>query len=407
MAFIALALFTLAAAHSGTCPATKKCGEGAEAGLPCCQVDSTKFECCSSSEACIPKVGCRCLDLEAEAPLYEGYDFAAFCEEFSRAYGTEEFERRRSIFQTNLEKIKAHNTEFQAGLHTWYMAVNDFADWSQEEFKGIRATQTPPPLQAVHTVQFGAAKANPETMDWRTKGVVTPVKNQGGCGSCWAFSATETVESHFAIASGHLLTLAPQTYVDCVVNTQDCGGTGGCEGAIMEEAFNLTISKGIALESDLPYQGVDETCKPYKAAVKAQAFVKLPVNDASSLETALATKGPVSVTVAAGSWQLYGGGIFDGCSKDSDNTLDHGVQAVGYTSDSWIVRNSWGPSWGEEGYIRLSRASDSKTFVDKKPADGSACKPYPKTQTIGGECGVLFDTSYPVGLTAGDQELVV
>ncbi|CAJ1406962.1 unnamed protein product [Effrenium voratum] len=179
MAFIALALFTLAAAHSGTCPATKKCGEGAEAGLPCCQVDSTKFECCSSSEACIPKVGCRCLDLEAEAPLYEGYDFAAFCEEFSRAYGTEEFERRRSIFQTNLKKIKAHNTEFQAGLHTWYMAVNDFADWSQEEFKGIRATQTPPPLQAVHTVQFGAAKANPETMDWRTKGVVTPVKNQG------------------------------------------------------------------------------------------------------------------------------------------------------------------------------------------------------------------------------------
>lgn len=205
---------------------------------------------------------------------------------------------------------------------------------------------------------------------------------QGGCGSCWAFSATETVESHYQIASGKLLTLAPQTFVDCVQNPQSCGGTGGCEGATMEVrpcsgsnprpargaplpcsfvlltgrwfephggklAFNLTIKKGMALETDLPYRAQDGACPAYKAAVKATGYVKNPVNDASALETAIATKGPMSVTVAAMSWQLYGGGIFDSCSQSGgigpfkrhgDNTLDHGVQAVGYTSDYWIVR---------------------------------------------------------------------
>merc|ERR1711912_159093 len=99
--------------------------------------------------------------------------------------------------------------------------------------------------------------ANPDSIDWRKKGAVTKVKNQGGCGSCWAFSATESVESHYQIASGNLVELAPQTYVNCVKNPQDCGGTGGCEGATMELAFNLTITDGIASEKDLPYRGRD------------------------------------------------------------------------------------------------------------------------------------------------------
>merc|ERR1740130_1779291 len=238
-----------------------------------------------------------------------------------------------------------------------------------------------------------------------------PVKNQGDCGSCWAFSATETVESHYFIATGDLLELSPQTYVNCVENPNECGGTGGCEGATMELAFNLTVTTGIALETDLPYKGSDEKCVAYKAAVKATGYVKNPENDAKALETALATKGPQSITVAAGSWQLYGGGIFHGCSKGflghQDNTLDHGVQAVGYTADYWIVRNSWGAGWGEKGFIRLQRATDNQTFTDKSPADGVACKPIPKTQTVGGECGMLFDTSYPTGVTATADDVIV
>merc|ERR1712139_560194 len=129
-------------------------------------------------------------------------------------------------------------------------------------------------------------------------------------------------------------------------------------------------------------------CTAYKAAVKVTGYVKNPENSAIGLETALATKGPQSITVAAGSWQLYGGGLFHGCSKKGifgggDNTLDHGVQAVGYTQDYWIVRNSWGAGWGVKGFIRISRANDNKTFVDKRPADGVACAipKMPKTQT--------------------------
>merc|ERR1711865_805106 len=114
-----------------------------------------------------------------------------------------------------------------------------------------------------------------------------------------------------------------------------------------------------------------------------------------------------------GRWQSYGGGVFTGCTKKGlfhptpDASLDHGVQAVGYTQDYWIVRNSWGAGWGEKGFISIQRATDNKTFIDKAPADGTACKPVPKSQTVGGECGILFDTSYPTGVTAGSAEEVV
>lgn len=263
------------------------------------------------------------------------------------------------------------------------------------------------PLAAPYSEADGASWWNPDSIDWRTKNVVTPVKNQGGCGSCWAFSATETLESAYAIASGNLIELAPQTYVNCVKNPKSCGGTGGCEGATMELAFDLSAQTGIASESDLPYRGRDQTCTSYKAAVKITGYVKNPVNDADALETAVATKGPQSVTVAAEPWQMYGGGVFNGCTGSSGSDLDHGVQAVGYTKDYWIVRNSWGAGWGEQGYIRISRANDGKTTTDKTPADGVACKPYPRTQTVGGECGILFDTSYPTGATVAESTVVV
>ncbi|CAE7231560.1 unnamed protein product [Symbiodinium natans] len=335
-----LLLATGAAAHNGTCPSSKTCGAdaGSEAGLPCCQTSSTSFECCSSSEACIPKVGCRCAG-EENLREYQGYSFEDYQQEFSKSYSAGELESRKAIFEANLRKVQAHNAEYRQGRHTWFMAMNELADLSEEEFGSKRATKLGP-ADGRPMLQLDAEdrKPNPTAMDWRSKGVVTPVKDQGGCGSCWAFSATETVESHYAIASGKLLTLSPQTYVDCVQNPHECGGTGGCEGATMELAFNLTISKGIALESAVPYLGRDESCPSYKAAVKAKSYVRLPINDASALETALATKGPMSVTVAADSWQLYGGGIFQGCSQGSSNTLDHGVQAVGYAKDYWLVR---------------------------------------------------------------------
>merc|ERR1712232_297882 len=183
------------------------------------------------------------------------------------------------------------------------------------------------------------------------------------------------------------------------------------QGATMELAFNLTAQTGIALASDLPYPQKNEPCSTYKAAVKVAGYVKNPVNDAKALETAVASKGPQSITVAAEPWQFYGGGIFHGCSgglfSGQGAVLDHGVQLVGYSKDYWIVRNSWGAGWGEKGYIRISRANDAKTFTDTNPEDGVACYPYPKKRTVGGECGILFDTSYPTGATAADENIIV
>lgn len=174
---VLLALLALAEAHNGTCPSTKKCGSGAgtEAGLPCCQIDSSTFECCSSSEACIPKVGCRCQTLRQ----HDDYSFEQFCKEFVKSYADEEIAHRRAVFQANLEKIKAHNAEYEAGIHSWHMAVNQFADWSEEEFSAIRSTRYQSSMQAAHTVEFDSKTPRPASMDWRSKGVVTPVKNQG------------------------------------------------------------------------------------------------------------------------------------------------------------------------------------------------------------------------------------
>jgi len=343
--------------------------------------------------------------------LYEDYSFEAYLQEFGKKYeAPDHYAKRETIFKQNLELVKRHNAEYNAGKHTWWAAMNHLADWTDEEFQTLRSKKYSPSQHPVVDLT-DKSKANPDSIDWREKGAVTPVKNQGACGSCWAFAATETMESMYQIATGKQIELSPQTYVNCVKNPNQCGGVGGCEGATMELAYNLTAQTGIATAADMPYTQRDGTCKPYKAAAKCKGYVKNPENNAMGLETAVATKGPQSITVAAGSWQLYGGGIFHGCSHGflghQDNTLDHGVQAVGYTKDYWIVRNSWGPSWGLSGYIHVSRASDSKTFTDKNPTDGIACKPIPKTQTVGGECGILFDTSYPIGVTAGDADEVI
>lgn len=343
---------------------------------------------------------------------YEGYNFEQYLREQEKSYETaSEYSNRKAIFEENLVKVKAHNAEYNAGKHTWYAAMGPLADRTKEEFQALRSAKYAPSEHPVVDLSTQSPMPNPDSVDWRERGAVTAVKNQGGCGSCWAFSATETLESMYQIATNKTITLAPQTFVNCVKNPHQCGGTGGCGGATTELAFGLTKDKGIALESDLPYRGKDQFCRPYKAAVKCSGYVKNPVNDAKALETALATKGPQSISVAATTWQLYGGGIFHGCSSNCipfcDNTLDHAVQLVGYTKDYWIIRNSWGAKWGEKGFIRVTRANDAKTFVDSRPKEGVACKPIPKSQTVGGECGLLFDTNYPTGVTDANEGTVV
>jgi len=320
---------------------------------------------------------------------------------------------RRQLFEDELREVQAQNVEYSNKRSSWYATMNKFSDWTaqeQSQLKKGRATVDVGPRPAASSLNRIAA--NPDKFDWREKNVATKVKNQGGCGSCWAFGSTEVLESHYAIATGKLLVLAPQAYVNCAPNPNECGGTGGCEGSIPELAFNFSATKGLPLEVDLPYKGRDAKCTPYKAAVKNSGYVKLQENSADALETAVATIGPIAVNVAAEPWMRYGGGIFSGgCRIKGACTIDHIVAVYGYAKAGegyWLVRNSWGESWGEKGYIRLSRKSDNVTFTDTSPGDGVACKPFPKVQHVMGESGVLFDTSYPTGVaTATDATVVV
>ena len=215
---------------------------------------------------------------------------------------------------------------------------------------------------------------------------------------------TQVLETHLAIAENNTSppVLAPQTLVSCATNPNHCGGTGGCGGATAEIGFNYTSQNGIALSTDYPYVAQNSPCVKYNATVTCTGYTKIAINSASAMETTLATKGPVAVVVSS-NWATYGGGIFkDGClSWLGSCTLDHVVVVVGYSPDYWLVRNSWGGKWGEAGYIRLTRANDNVTYTNDNPAEGNACKPFPAKQSVMGESGVLFDASYPTGVTRG------
>ena len=297
------------------------------------------------------------MQLAAAAPLrnWQGMTFQQYADEFGKQ---DTSKTREALFNTKLAQIVEHNAAYVAGNVTWYAAVNKFTDWTAEEFsrmKGKRGASLPPPSRGgVALPPAAAVQSNPAKVDWRdVTGVATPVKNQGYCGSCWAFASTATLESHFAIASGSPApVLAPQAYVNCAPNDAHCGGTGGCEGATAEVAYNYTaLAGGLPLEADLPYTAEDGDCTPFTPAVTCSSYEKLEPNDAAALETALAAVGPMVVNVAA-NWDTYGGGVFSGgCNWPlaplEQCTLDHVVVAMGYNNDddgvgTWLIRNSWG-----------------------------------------------------------------
>jgi|EP00937_MAST-01D_sp_MAST-1D-sp2_P003448 cathepsin L len=332
------------------------------------------------------------------------YSFEQYKQEFNKVYeDSAEHAVREARFIKQLAEIRAHN---EAG-HSWKMGVNKFTDMSTTElsaFKGLRRDgnfdgATPFNLSTV------PVSALPASKDWRDAkpAVVTPVKNQGGCGSCWAFSTVETLESAVAIATGKLLTLSPQQVVSCAPNPKDCGGTGGCEGSVQWLGFNYTEG-GIALDSDYPYTAQTGTCKSVAGKVVAgnTGYTRLPANDYTALMNAVATLGPMAISVDA-SWSGYESGVYTG---KCGSTIDHAVVLVGYGEEAgtkyYLVRNSWGESWGEGGYIKIKRDDDDSTncATDTNPSSGTECKPYPQTQKVCGACGILSDSSYPTGAFA-------
>lgn len=334
----------------------------------------------------------------------DGYTFDNYVEDFGFKYTADELPVRKWVFEQQIEVIRKHN---QCPKSTYKLNVNKFTALTPAEFSAYKGYNAAMARAKKASMPYAKVQENttalPTSLDWRIKGMVTDVKDQGGCGSCWAFATTETVESAVAIATGKLLVLSPQQVTACTPNPDKCGGTGGCSGAIAELGFDyIHKNGGLATEADYPYTaggGSTGKCLKKNLAATVGGFVKNKENDLDGLMAAVQL-GPVAISVAA-DWGSYDSGVYDGCSQDA--TIDHAVQLVGYGVDAgvkyWLVRNSWGDAWGEKGYIRLKRfdTSDAYCGTDSDPSSGSGCAGGPSSVKICGMCGILYDTAYPTG----------
>ncbi|EPY40149.1 cathepsin L [Angomonas deanei] len=284
-------------------------------------------------------------------------------------------------------------------------------DWTTEEFLVVSSSRRANRVGKLGATHVTSQKELPFEIDYRTQypPILTNIKNQGNCGSCWAHSAVEAIESHWAIATGNLHVLSQQQLTSCTPNPDHCGGSGGCSGSVESLAFDYVKEAGGLVEEWLypytSYFGDSGTCKTistFDVVAKLSGFVDVPKDDQNALMDALAFKGPIAVSVDASHWSSYSGGIFDGCSYAKNITQNHAVQLVGYghdvslKKDYWIIRNSWGPLWGENGYMRLLKTDKPECGWDTDTHSGAACDGDPDEEWVCGMCGILSGATYPV-----------
>ncbi|CAL9203481.1 unnamed protein product [Musa hybrid cultivar] len=292
-------------------------------------------------------------DLTSHDKLIELFD--SWMSRHSKSYANfEEKLRRFEVFKDNLKHIDETNRQ----KRSYWLGLNAFADMTHDEFKATYlgvSTSMPRRRDSGSSFRYENAVDLPKSVDWRKKGAVTHVKNQGHCGNCWAFSTVAAVEGINQIVTGNLTSLSEQELIDCDSENN------GCHGGLMDYAFSYIASTGgLHTEDDYPYLMEEGTCERTRAdleVVTISGYEDVPENSEESLLKALAHQ-PVSVAIEASGrdFQFYSGGVFDGsCGSE----LDHGVTAVGYGSskgqDYFTVKNSWGQRWGERGYIRMKR----------------------------------------------------
>jgi len=263
-----------------------------------------------------------------------------------KVYTEEEDTARMKIWMENVAMVEKHNGE----KHNYTMAINKFSDWTEEEFDKLLGYRTT--AEKYNGKIFENIKTA-NRVDFRQQRLVTPVKNQGDCGSCWAFSAVGAIEGAWAKRTGHLVSLSEQQLVDCA---EECHG---CDGGTERGAFQYVLRVGgIESEDSYPYMAYDGDCHAdsYNFVANINSYEKIPPNE-QQIESALVHLGhPITIAVYARNWRQYYGGVWDN-SDCGTGGLHHAVLLVGYDRSGpqpyWIVKNSWGEGWGENGYIKL------------------------------------------------------
>jgi len=298
------------------------------------------------------------------ATLFLRAEFDRFEATFRRAYSSGERDDRFEIFVDNLK----HYEEENAKGHSYTLGINRFADFSHEEFSKFfgfkdqaNASSRLGPNLGSHDFQSGMLL--PSSVDWVSAGAVTPVKDQGSCGSCWSFSCTGAIEGAFQRATGKLVSLSEQQFVDC--DSRD----HGCNGGYPEGSLAWAQGQNLCTEASYRYKAVQGSCHSSGCSVgvkqSALAGHKKVAKNAQAMMSAVADR-PVSIAVDANAWKGYNSGVWDGCKS---NSLNHAVLLVGYGSDGggnyWKVKNSWSTRWGERGYIRLERGKDCSGLLDE------------------------------------------